>query len=65
MAAAGEGPVDVTVHHLAAPGRAEAVAAQLRAALPAARELGVAELGPVLGVHLGPGAIGTVVVRAE
>ena len=61
--AAGPGPVDVAVHHLAAAARAQSVAAQLRAALPALGELQVAELGPVLGAHLGPGAIGTVLVR--
>ena len=61
--AAGSGPVDVAVHHLAAPGRAETVATQLRIALPTIRELYVAELGPVLGAHLGPGAIGTILVR--
>ena len=62
--AAAEGaPVDVAVHHLAAPERAAAVAEQLRQALPDVRELHVSELGAVIGAHLGPGAIGTVVVR--
>jgi DegV family protein with EDD domain len=61
--AAGSGPVDVAVHHLAAPGRAETVAGQLRIALPTIQKLYVAELGPVLGAHLGPGAIGTILVR--
>ena len=60
--AAGRSRVDVAVHHLAAAARAESVAAQLRKALPSVGEVQVAELGPVLGVHLGPGAIGTVVV---
>ncbi len=63
LAAAGDGPVDLAVHHLAARARAEAIAGQLRAALPALGELFVAELGPVLGAHLGPGTVGTVVVR--
>lgn len=62
-AAAGTGPVDVAVHHLAAEGRADTVAAQLRSALPLIGTLHLAELGPVLGAHLGPGAIGTIVVR--
>ncbi|MCW2494529.1 MAG: domain protein DegV family [Jatrophihabitans sp.] len=61
--AAGTGPVDVAVHHLQAGGRAESLAANLRAALPSLGELYVSELGPVLGAHLGPGALGTVVVR--
>lgn len=61
--AAGDGPVDLAVHHLAAHVRARSVAEQLRASLPLLGELYVSELGPVLGAHLGPGAIGTVVVR--
>ncbi len=61
--AAGDGVVDVGVHHLAAAARAESVADQLRSALPQLGELCVAELGPVLGAHLGPGVIGTVVAR--
>jgi DegV family protein with EDD domain len=61
--AAGDRPVDLAVHHLAAAARAEQVAGQLRAALPQLGELYIAELGPVVGVHLGPGALGTVVVR--
>lgn len=62
-AAAGEGPVDLAVHHLDAPERAAAVAEHLRAAIGQAREIQVSELGAVIGAHLGPGAIGTVVVR--
>ena len=60
---AGSAAVDVAVHHLAAATRAEQVAEQLRAGLPGLHDLYVAELGPVLGAHLGPGVIGTVVVR--
>jgi len=63
VASAGSDPVDVAVHHLAAAERADAVANQLSAALPKVGELFVAELGPVLAAHLGPGVIGTVVVR--
>lgn len=61
--AAGDGRVDLAVHHLAAPARAEQVAALLRAAIANIGELYVSELGPVVGAHLGPGAIGAVVVR--
>ena len=61
--AAGSGPVDVAIHHLQAGVRADTLAVNLRAAIPALGELHVAELGPVLGAHLGPGALGTVVVR--
>ena len=63
VAAAGGGPVDLAVHHLAAPDRAEALAAQLRGALPQLGECHVAELGAVIGAHLGPGVLGTVLVR--
>jgi fatty acid kinase fatty acid binding subunit len=61
--AARDATVDVAVHHLAAAGRADSVAEQLRAALPRLNELHVGELGPVLGAHLGPGVIGTILVR--
>jgi DegV family protein with EDD domain len=63
VAGSGRGPVDIAVHHLDAPARADSVAAQLRAAVPSLSELTIAEVGPVLGAHLGPGTIGTVVVR--
>jgi DegV family protein with EDD domain len=61
--AAGEGPVDLAVHHLAAADRAAMVADQLRSSVRGIGELYVAELGPVIAAHLGPGVIGTVVVR--
>jgi DegV family protein with EDD domain len=61
--AAGDAEVDVAVHHVAARARAEQVAAQLRDAIAHLRGLHVAELGPVVAAHLGPGVIGTVVVR--
>jgi DegV family protein with EDD domain len=61
--AAGSGPVDIAIHHLQAGVRADTLAVNLRAALPLLGELYVSELGPVLGAHLGPGALGTVIVR--
>jgi DegV family protein with EDD domain len=60
-AAAGEGPVSVAVHHLAAPERAERLAAEIRDRLPGVRELHVSELGAAIGAHVGPGAVGLVV----
>lgn len=60
---AAEHQVDIVVHHVDAAPRAEQVAAQLRAAVARLGDLRVAELGPVIGAHLGPGAIGTVLVR--
>jgi DegV family protein with EDD domain len=59
--AAGEGAVSVAVHHLAAPERAERLAADLRERLPALGELFVSELGAAIGAHVGPGAVGVVV----
>ena len=58
---AGGAPVDVAVHHLAAPERAQRLADQLTARLPAIRELHVSELGAAIGAHVGPGAVGVVV----
>src|SRR5918994_1409635 len=62
-AAAGR-PVMVAVHHLAAPERAEKLAADLEARLPGLRELYVSELGAAIGAHVGPGAVGLVVAPA-
>jgi DegV family protein with EDD domain len=62
--AADGGPVSVAVHHLAAPERAERLAADLRARLPGLRELYVSELGAAIGAHVGPGAVGLVVAPA-
>jgi DegV family protein with EDD domain len=59
--AAGDGPVSVAVHHLAAGDRAGWLAAELRDRLPALRELHVSELGAAIGAHVGPGAVGIVV----
>ena len=53
--AAGDGPVSVAVHHLAAAERAERLAAELRERLPGLRELHVSELGAAIGAHVGPG----------
>ena len=62
-AAAGDGPADVAVHHVGAGERAESLAAAVQAAAPKVRMSPVTELGPVVGAHLGPGALGAVVVR--
>jgi DegV family protein with EDD domain len=60
--AAGDGPVDLAVHHLAAASRAEEVAARLRERLPNVARLLVSEVGAVIGAHVGPGLLGVVVV---
>ena len=54
-------PVDLAVHHLAAPERAQRLAAELRQELPQVGELLVSELGAAIGAHVGPGALGVVV----
>ncbi|MCK2219879.1 DegV family protein [Actinomadura sp. ATCC 31491] len=56
--AAGHAPVNVAVQHLAARPRAEALAERLRKRLPALADLQVVEVGPVIGVHVGPGMLG-------
>ncbi|WP_280383239.1 DegV family protein [Nocardia wallacei] len=60
--AAGEDGATVAVQHLGAPEAADTVTAQLSALIPGIRELVTAEFGPTLGVHLGPGAVGVLVV---
>ena len=58
---AGEGPVDVAVHHLANADRAAALAERLRARLPQLGQLHVSEVGAVVGAHVGPGMLAVVV----
>ena len=61
-AAAGDGAtVDVAVHHLASPDRAESLAAALRHKLGGGGDVLVAEVGAVIGAHVGPGMIAVVV----
>jgi DegV family protein with EDD domain len=59
--AAGQGPVSIAIHHLAAAEKAERLAAEIRDRLPQLRELHVSELGAAIGAHVGPGAVGIVV----
>jgi DegV family protein with EDD domain len=61
--AAGGRPVDLAVHHVAALDRATMVEAQLRSQLPKLADSQISELGPVIGAHLGPGVVGTVIWR--
>ena len=61
--AAGEVAVDVAVHHLAAPDRAQAFADRLRARLPGLRTVYVSEVGAAVGAHVGVGLLGVVVHR--
>lgn len=57
----GEGRAVLAVQHVDNPVGAADVAATLASALPGCGPVLVTELGPVLGVHLGPGALGVVV----
>lgn len=60
-AADGGTQVDVTVHHLASPERAERLAGRLQERLGRLRELRVVEVGAVVGAHVGPGMLAVVV----
>jgi len=61
VAAAGDGPADVAVHHLAAAERADQVARAISERMTTSR-LVVSEIGAVIGAHVGLGALGVVVV---
>ena len=63
VARAGDGAVAAAVHHLAAQGKADALAERLRARLPRLASLHVSEVGAVVGAHVGPGLLGVVVSR--
>lgn len=60
-AEAGDTAVDIAVQHLAAPDRAEDVAARLRASVRDLRDLHVGEVGAVVGAHVGPGMVAVAV----
>lgn len=64
LAIVGEGRAELAVHHVDNPGGAAELAATLTSALPACGAPLITELGPVLGVHLGAGAVGVVVSLA-
>jgi DegV family protein with EDD domain len=64
--AAGDAGVDVAVAHLASPERATQLADKLADRLGAGlgdREVGVGEIGAVLGAHVGPGMVAVAVAR--
>jgi len=62
--AAGEQLAEVTVAHLASPDRAEALAERLGDRLDLAAPVRIAELGAVLGAHVGPGMVAVCVAPA-
>ena len=60
-ALASDGGVDVAVHHLDSPDRATALAERLQTRVGDAGQVRVLELGAVVGAHVGPGTLATVV----
>jgi DegV family protein with EDD domain len=57
----GEQRASLAVHHIDNPVAAAELAATLASALPGCGDAVVTDLGPVLGVHVGTGAVGIVV----
>ncbi len=64
VSSADGGEADVIVVHSLAPGRAAEVRDELRTRLHV-RELLEGEIGPVVGSHTGPGAVGVAVARVD
>ncbi|MBI3215712.1 MAG: DegV family protein [Mycobacterium sp.] len=60
-AVAGTAAVSIAVHHVDNPDGAQEVACALAQRLPAARPAIITDLGPVLALHVGAGALGVVV----
>ncbi|HEX4698340.1 MAG TPA: DegV family protein [Actinomycetes bacterium] len=60
-ARSGSGGVEVAVHHLASPERAESLAGRLRERIPGLEDVYVGEVGAVVGAHVGPGMLAVVV----
>jgi DegV family protein with EDD domain len=58
---AGDGPVELAVHHLANPDKAQTLADDLSERLPRADEVVLREVGAVIGAHVGPGMLAVVV----
>lgn len=62
--AAGGAPVDVVIVHAVAPERADDLTGRLAARLTV-REQHRTLIGPIVGTHVGPGAVGVAVVPAD
>jgi DegV family protein with EDD domain len=58
---AGDGPVQVAVHHLANLEKAQTLADGLAERLPQADEIVLREVGAVIGAHVGPGLLAVVI----
>lgn len=63
--AAAESAVDVAVHHLQQPERAQGLADRLRERVPGLRQLYISEVGAVVAAHTGPGLLGVVVAPVQ
>jgi DegV family protein with EDD domain len=61
----GDQPATIAVHHVANPDGAAEVAAELSRRLPACPPATVTELGPVLAIHVGGGAVAVCVELRE
>jgi DegV family protein with EDD domain len=61
----GDRSASIAVHHVDNHDGADEIGAMLTTRLPQIESLTVADMGPVLSVHLGAGAIGVVVQTAE
>jgi DegV family protein with EDD domain len=61
--AAGDEPVAVAIHHLAAASRADELAQALDLRLPKLAELVTTEVGAVVGAHTGPGMLAVVICK--
>lgn len=61
VAAVGDRPAVIAVHHVNNRDGADEFVAVLKSVLPKIDSLTVTDMGPVLGVHVGSGAIGVVV----
>ncbi|MEO3809993.1 DegV family protein [Sphaerisporangium sp. B11E5] len=59
--AAGPHPVDIAVHHLAAPTRAQTLADHLTTRIPTITTIRILEVGPAVAVHTGPGMLAVTV----
>jgi DegV family protein with EDD domain len=55
----------VAVQHLGALARAEGLAERLAKRLPGVSEMTVVEMGPVVGVHVGPGMLGLTITTLD
>lgn len=63
--AAGERRVNVVVAHLSSPDRAQQLATKISARVDLAAPVRTAELGAVLGAHVGPGMVAVCVTPAD